>query len=352
MLKDKPEDTLINLLAEDPEEAEQIVQSLGLNPALLNQPLKQDPCVPPSTSQPNQDQDQVPSGRSTIMSVPVGETQESLDVGTTSSSNPMPSQPSLPSAAPVRHLPLLSTLNCPLNISVQPSLKKRQASHTLLHAQDTHGAMPGANDKRTHTVQSDVPLASITTASSLSSLLPPPTQATASTSSAAASPSAPTASGPTAGPSASTTLALSLIQHLPAFFSCCHIEATPDPTTIPICLPIPIICGTTQSQVIVLIITGLDMHSTRFAANNDNEFYLFMDLRTRYKWVTYNMTALGWVKAASIFNTALENKMGTCAIRKTPHTLMEKLKEVEKIIHFHLKHSNFKCKSFLKFFSI
>ena len=43
MLKEEPKDALINLSAEDPEEAKQIVWLLGLDPSLLNQPLRQDP---------------------------------------------------------------------------------------------------------------------------------------------------------------------------------------------------------------------------------------------------------------------------------------------------------------------
>ena len=35
-LKEEPKDALINLLAKDPEEAERIVQSLSLDPSLLN----------------------------------------------------------------------------------------------------------------------------------------------------------------------------------------------------------------------------------------------------------------------------------------------------------------------------
>ena len=89
------------------------------------------------------------------------------------------------------------------------------------------------------------------------------------------------------------------------------------------------------------------MHSTRFSVNNDKEFFLFIDLHTCYKWVTYNMSTLGWVEATLIFNTVLENKKGTCAICKMPHTLTEKLEEVKKTIHFCLKHGNFKCFFFL-----
>ena len=141
---------------------------------------------------------------------------------------------------------------------------------------------------------------------------------------------------------------MSLAQRLPSFFSqCCLDIATPDPTAVPICLPVPTISGTTRSQILVSLITGLDPRSLKFP-NNDDEFYLFMELRAEYKWVTYNMSALNWVEAASIFNATLEKKKGAGTIRKTPRALMEKLEDVEKKIHFRLKNNDFKCKqSFL-----
>ena len=71
-----------------------------------------------------------------------------------------------------------------------------------------------------------------------------------------------------------------------------------------------------------------------------------MDLRAQHKWITYNMSALGWVEAASIYNSALEEKKGAGAIRKTPRALMEKLEEVEKTIHFRLKNNDFTCECF------
>lgn len=89
----------------------------------------------------------------------------------------------------------------------------------------------------------------------------------------------------------------------------------------------------TQLQVLISVITGLDLCSLMFPKNNKEEFYLFMDLHVAYKWVTYNMMALNWVEAASIFNTALEKKKGTSTIQKTPCMLMEKLEDVEKKIH-------------------
>ncbi len=95
------------------------------------------------------------------------------------------------------------------------------------------------------------------------------------------------------------------------------------------------------------IITGFDLRSLSFSKDehHNDEFYLFMDLRKQYQWVTYKMSALAWVQAASLFNTTLENKKGKSAVRKTPRALMEKLEEVEKVVHHQIKHNDFMCES-------
>ncbi|KAI1797610.1 hypothetical protein LXA43DRAFT_1126227, partial [Ganoderma leucocontextum] len=282
-LKEEPEATLINLTSEDPEEAERIVRSLGLDPSLLNRPLEQDHRVPASASgQSEQGHAPTSSSRSAISFVAAADPQETVDLDTAGPLETLSSQPSRPSTIPVRsaHRVLSSTS------SSQPSFE--QAANT---------------------------------ASAASTSTPP---------------------GPVAGPSSSTA---SLVRRLPSFFSQCRLDGTPDPSATPICLPVPIISGTTRSQVIISLITGLDPRSLAFPKSDSEEFYLFMDLRARYNWVTYNMSALGWVEAASIYNRALEEKKGTCAIRKTPRALMEKLEEVEKVIHFRLKHTDYKAKS-------
>ncbi|KAI1781856.1 hypothetical protein LXA43DRAFT_977872 [Ganoderma leucocontextum] len=245
-IKEEPDDSLVNLSAEDPEEAERIVRSLGIDPTLLHKPLRQDPGLSTSES-------------------------------------------------------------------------------------------AGQTYKRARALQSDAPSSSAPFASTSSTLLTP-AQATATTIGPAAS--------TLSGPAASSSSGASTASLLPSFFSRCRLDtATPDPTASPIYLPVPIISGTTRSQILISVVTGLDARSLRFPRNDSEEFYLFMDMRARHRWVTYNMSALGWVEAASIYNAALEEKKGTCAIRKTPRALMEKLEEVEKTIHFRLKHNDFTSKS-------
>ncbi|PIL30719.1 hypothetical protein GSI_06887 [Ganoderma sinense ZZ0214-1] len=320
-VKEEPEDSLINLSAEDPEEAERIVRSLGLDPSLLSKPLEQDRRVFTSTYESKQTQSQMPSeGRSAITFVSARDAQEAVDVDAMSSPPP-PSQPLLPSSVP-------------------PTSKKRQASRTLSRACEDHDTSTGTNDKRTRTIQSDAPSSSAplssTMATSPSSSLCGPERAAASAPSTSAGFSLPTTSSLAAGPS--STLTPTLIQRLPSYFSQCRLTTpltTPlNPAAAPLCLPIPIVSGTTRSQIIVSVITGLDPRSLKFPENDSEEFYLFMELREHYKWVTYNMSALGWVEAASVYNTALEKKKHG-AIRKTPRALMEKLEE----------HNDFKSQS-------
>ncbi|PIL26811.1 hypothetical protein GSI_11072 [Ganoderma sinense ZZ0214-1] len=300
-VKEEHNDSLINLSTEDPDEAERIMRSLGLDPSLLHKPLEHD-----------RSQSQAPSGRSTIAFVPAAlEMDETMDVGTTSGpSDRPPSQPSRPSTVP-------------------GSPKKRHTSTALSRAHEDPTTPSNASDKRTRTLQSDAPSSS---APFVSIAMP------------AASPSSSTLLGPVAGPSSmSAVAAASLAQRLPSIFYQCRL-ATPDPTAVPICLPIPIISGTTCSQILISLVTGLDPRSLKFS-NDDDEFYMFMDLRATYKWVTYNILALTWVEAASIFNAALEKKRGKDAVRKTPRALMEKLEDIEKTIHFRIKNKDFKSRS-------
>lgn len=211
----------------------------------------------------------------------------------------------------------------------QGSPKKRQASTTLSRTHEDHGTTPGPGtddpDKRARTaLHLDAPLSSapfISTTLAVS-----------------------TSSGPAAAPlsAAGLSSAASLAQHLPSFFSRCRLNA-PTPAAVPICLPIPKISGTTRSQILISLVAGLDTASLTFPKSDDDEFFLFMELHAQYKWVTFNMSALSWVEAMSIFNAAIEKKKGVKVIRKMPRALMEKLEEIEKVIHTRLKNNNFKC---------
>ena len=99
-VKEEPDDSLMNLSSEDPEEADRIMRSLGLDPSLLHKPLEQDCGIAAGETR-------TPSGRSTIAFVPpTTDALETMDVEVSSPSN----QPSQLPTIPVR-LPSLSHLD-------------------------------------------------------------------------------------------------------------------------------------------------------------------------------------------------------------------------------------------------
>ncbi|KAI1790224.1 hypothetical protein LXA43DRAFT_973740 [Ganoderma leucocontextum] len=331
-LKDEPDDTLVDLSTEDPEYAERVAASLGVDLALLSRPLA-------LGIQPSPRSLRAVSHPSTGLAPP--------DFGGEGSSSHLPHATTTTitaaSALPTSEsIPSLSTL--PIDVdaipdATEPSLltargsKKRQASTTLSRAQQEHldSADPTVNvsDKRSRSFQPDAPSSS----SSVPSVLnPPPIVSTP----------APSSSSPTGQAS---SRASSILGHLPTFFSQCRLDQTPGPTAVSICLPAPAITGRTRSQRIISAVTGFDPRCLTFPKNDDTEFYLFMDLRAQYKWATYTMSATAWVEAASIYNAALESKKGQDAVRKTPRALMEKLEAVEATIHHRNKNKDYKSQS-------
>ncbi|TFK92385.1 hypothetical protein K466DRAFT_480676, partial [Polyporus arcularius HHB13444] len=101
------------------------------------------------------------------------------------------------------------------------------------------------------------------------------------------------------------------------------------------CLPIVKITGLTRSQQFLSYATGLDPRSITFSRSEKDAFFLFMDLRKKLQWATYNMPPREWVVAASVFNHEAEKKNaaeGKALLRKTPRALLEKLHEVESAI--------------------
>ena len=100
VVKEEPDESLMNLSEEDPEEADQIMRSLGLDPSLLHKPLEQDCGMAAGETR-------TPSGRSSIAFVPpTTSAPETMDVKVSS----LPNQPSQLPTIPV-HLPRLSYLD-------------------------------------------------------------------------------------------------------------------------------------------------------------------------------------------------------------------------------------------------
>ncbi|RDX39536.1 hypothetical protein OH76DRAFT_1367415, partial [Lentinus brumalis] len=116
----------------------------------------------------------------------------------------------------------------------------------------------------------------------------------------------------------------------------------------PLCLPILKITGLTPSQQVFSIATGLDIRSLHITKGEKDAFYLFMNLRKKHQWASFNMTPRTWVQAASIYNIAVEKKNtaeNRSMVCKTPRALFEKLGEVEVIIMGRINRGDYKCNS-------
>jgi hypothetical protein len=99
----------------------------------------------------------------------------------------------------------------------------------------------------------------------------------------------------------------------------------------------------TRSQLIFSIATSTDPRS--LTIERKDEFFLFMDMRTEYRWASFSMTCRKWVTATGIFNTRLEEKRGENLefVRKNPRALMDKLSEVEQQVIQRVATGNFAC---------
>ncbi|KAG0694993.1 hypothetical protein DFH29DRAFT_880333 [Suillus ampliporus] len=85
--------------------------------------------------------------------------------------------------------------------------------------------------------------------------------------------------------------------------------------------------GQTRSQRLFSIATGVDPRSLTF--QNSDEFYLFMDMRAEFKWLSYQMTSKRWVLATEEYNCRLTKKMGQSVVQKNPQALLRALGDIE-----------------------
>ncbi|KAI1794159.1 hypothetical protein LXA43DRAFT_884301, partial [Ganoderma leucocontextum] len=301
-LKDEPDDALLDLSTQDPEYAERVAASLGLDPALLSQPLAlaaNSSATSASTTLSRAQQEHADAADPTA------------DVSEKRSRSSQPDAPSSSAFIATNPLPSASTLSA--SSTPDPSSAPGPSSSSTAPSPSSSSTAPGPSSS------SSVP--------GLSS-----------------SSSAPGAPGPSSSMSQVPSRAPSILGHLPSFFAQCRLESA-EPVAKLVCLPAPVITGQTRSQRLISAATGFDPRSLKFPKNDDIEYFLFMDLRAQYKWATYNMSAAAWVDATSIYNTALEKKKGKDAIRKTPRALMEKLEAIEVIIHQRNKNKDYKSQS-------
>ncbi len=117
-------------------------------------------------------------------------------------------------------------------------------------------------------------------------------------------------------------------------------------------MPLPTISGATPSQRLFSIATGIDSRSLSFSGQDKKEFFLFMDLRERFKWVSFKLSLFDWVGVASIYNTelqALKAREGRAFVNKTPRALMEFLTKMETTILSRIARGDFKSTYSLHF---
>ncbi|KAI5985836.1 hypothetical protein EDD15DRAFT_2167798, partial [Pisolithus albus] len=65
-------------------------------------------------------------------------------------------------------------------------------------------------------------------------------------------------------------------------------------------MPVQCIAGKTRSQQIFSIMTGIPPES--LTVNGEDEFYLFMEMRAKFGWLSYQMTSWKWVNATNEYN--------------------------------------------------
>lgn len=113
-------------------------------------------------------------------------------------------------------------------------------------------------------------------------------------------------------------------------------------------LPLPLSSTSdtlTRSQRLFQIHTSLNPNSLKISA--DQEFYLFMELREKFQWVSYRMTSLSYVEAAHVYNVAMEDLWRKKGLpppaRKNPRAILDKLSEVENQILDRIVRKDFVC---------
>jgi hypothetical protein len=101
--------------------------------------------------------------------------------------------------------------------------------------------------------------------------------------------------------------------------------------------------GQTRSQRLFSIATGIDPRSLTF--KNSDEFYLFMNMRAEFKWLSYQMTSKRWVLATEEYNRRLVEKMGQSIIQKNPQALLRALGDIEPKLMNRIIKDEYTCES-------
>jgi hypothetical protein len=115
-------------------------------------------------------------------------------------------------------------------------------------------------------------------------------------------------------------------------------------------VPLPDATGLTRSQRLFTISTGIHVDSLKIGAND--EFFIFMRLRSQHKWASFKMNPSKWVQATKLYNAelqSLDQQHGRTTIPKNPRALMTMLGTVEATVSDRILTGNYKCESFSSF---
>ncbi|KAF8176924.1 hypothetical protein BJ912DRAFT_930520 [Pholiota molesta] len=102
----------------------------------------------------------------------------------------------------------------------------------------------------------------------------------------------------------------------------------------------------TRSQVLFSIGTSVDPQELRIAEGD--EFFLFMDMRAEFQWISYAMTGSKWAAATNVYNKRLDDlgkKKNLRFIKKNPRALVDKLNEVEAQINNRIIKENYRSQN-------
>ncbi|THH31610.1 hypothetical protein EUX98_g2599 [Antrodiella citrinella] len=108
----------------------------------------------------------------------------------------------------------------------------------------------------------------------------------------------------------------------------------------------------TPTELLFSLATNIDTRSLKIG--EDDEFYLFMELRKIYGWSSFGMTTTRWAQATIEYNNRLQVIRDDAArrnglltrpiVKKSPKALIEKILNVEKNVLVRLKTRNFVSK--------
>jgi hypothetical protein len=98
------------------------------------------------------------------------------------------------------------------------------------------------------------------------------------------------------------------------------------------------------SQHFFMIMMRIDARTMEISSSV--EFYLFMDMRAEFVWISFKMTPKQWAAATKTYNNRLKEKNcanGSKTVKKNPQALLQKLGEIEVAVMNCVAKNDFKC---------